>query len=117
MLVTESVVVITLLCSTVKRQQAINSPSDGIHVVGEPLLIQRPSGRTLEAAMVNDIEKMHGVVSVSARRDGDTVNVSVVMDNLEFGPFSAVAQKELEISDKFPGLRFNFDIFPTAAVA
>jgi hypothetical protein len=115
MLVAESVLVITLLCSTAKRRQTISSPSDGSHAIGQlqPVqhlsVVQRLSGRTLESDMVNEIEKMPGVVSVSAKRTGDTFDISVSMDTMEFEPFDRVVNYKLALYELHPGYVFNFD--------
>ena len=114
MLVAESVLVITLFCSPTKRRQTIDSPSppEGIHVVGYPLSIHHLSGNTLEAATVDEIEKMPGVVSVSAKRRGGAFDLFVVMENMDFEPFNAVIQKKVALFEKYPGFTFNFDLTP-----
>ncbi len=57
-----------------------------------------------------DLTELEGVRGVEITRRGDTFEVTVGMDTLEFSPFEKVIQKELELFDEFPGLTFNFNI-------
>lgn len=116
-MIVETAVAVTLLCTSAKRQRPevdvsciTNSGSAGIH------LVRVASGRTLEAKMVDDIEEMSGVVDVTVKRTGDVFDVFVVMENMDFAPFSAVVQKELDLDAKFPDYTFNFDLLPLTAI-
>lgn len=60
--------------------------------------------------MTKDIEDLAGVVDVTVRRTGDTFAVTVLMENLEFGPFESVVKKEVELFERYPQYTFNFDI-------
>jgi hypothetical protein len=60
--------------------------------------------------MTSEIEEMPRVIDVSVKRTGDTFDVFVAMENLDFAPFEAVLKKELALYEKYPQYAFNFDI-------
>jgi hypothetical protein len=79
-------------------------------------LVQTASGKTMEGQMISDIEEMAGVCRVSVNRAGDTFDVFVVMENMDFEPFDAVIRKKVDLYDRYPDLTFNFDVMPLNAV-
>lgn len=60
--------------------------------------------------MTDDIEDLAGVRSVFIRQIGVSYAVKVIMETTEFESFQRVVAIELELSDKYPALRFDFDI-------
>jgi hypothetical protein len=68
---------------------------------------------TLEGQMISDIQEIDGVRDVSVSRTGDTFDVSVIIDSMEFSRFDAVVQKELQLYSEFPQFTFHFDINPS----
>jgi hypothetical protein len=74
---------------------------------------QIASGSSLEAQLSHEIEDMPGVRSVNVRRtENDGLEVSVLLENLEFSTYERVIQKELDLYDKFPDMpvKFNVDL-------
>jgi hypothetical protein len=71
----------------------------------------------LEDRVIIDLLTLNGVVDVFVRRDGSVLNVHVVLDDLEFSKFEKVIQKELELTEKFPHLRFRFNVSPKLEAA
>lgn len=59
-----------------------------------------------------ELEAIDGVRTVAVRKNGDLLNVNVVLDTLEFAAFEKVVQKELELFDTHPDLRVRFNIEP-----
>ena len=49
-------------------------------------------------------------------RAGDTVDVNVVLEELDFSAFEKVIQKELDLFDSFPELEFRFNVIPAEAI-
>lgn len=115
MVMLETIAAATLLCNAAARRE-LEPISDHLQVVGRPLLVQRATGNTLEYMMLTDIESLPGVVSVSAKRTGDTFDVSVVMENMDFEPYDAVIRKKVALFDAYPSLTFNFDLMPVDAI-
>jgi len=111
MLVAETVVAVTMLCSSAKRRSHGDSPTC-LSVVSTSTIgsCQASSGRTLERQMTDDIEQLRGVRRASAKRSGDVFDVSVVMEDMDFARFDAVVQKELELYSTYPDFTFYFDI-------
>lgn len=115
MLIAETVVIVNLLCTSTKRRRS-ELDQEPQYTTNSIAWFEVASGRTLEGKMTSDIEEMPGVVEVRVMRTGDTFDVFVVMENMEFGPFNAVIQKELELYAKFPRYTFNFDLTPVMAL-
>jgi hypothetical protein len=119
MLIVETAFAVGMLCtSTTKRKRAVEDMNPS-YAVGNGLTVlpfQASSGSTLENKMTNEIEDMPGVVDVRVKRTGDNFDVLVVMENMDFGPFSGVVEKELALDAKFPEFTFNFELLPAAAL-
>jgi hypothetical protein len=115
MLIVETAVAVTLLCASTKRQR-IEDFAYSMNSSAKQKVFQIASGRTLESKMTGDIEEMAGVVAVTVKRTGDTFDVSVIMENMDFDPFRAVVEKELALDGTYPDLTFNFEILPKAAL-
>jgi hypothetical protein len=64
----------------------------------------------LGQTVTNEIEDIDGVQGVSIKQAGDSYAVNVVMETIDFESFQKVVAKELELFDKYPGLRFDFNI-------
>jgi len=102
MFIVETLVATTLLCSSLKRESgAVCVTSSGI--------VQVASGGTLENKMTGEIEDISGVLDVSVKRTGDTFDVSVTMENMDFEPFDKVVNCKLSLYDRYPNYTFNFD--------
>ncbi len=108
--VAENVLAITTICSTARRR----------HVVAEPYYISNiatisnsfsvSTGISLGQTVTNEIEDIGGVQGVSIKQAEDSYAVNVVMETIDFESFQKVVAKELELFDKHPGLRFDFNI-------
>jgi len=108
--VAETVFAITTICTTARRR----------HVVAEPYCISNiatisnsfsvSTGISLGQTVTNEIEDIDGVQGVSIKQAGDSYAVNVVMETIDFDSFQKVVAKELELFDKYPGLRFDFNI-------
>jgi hypothetical protein len=68
------------------------------------------SGISLGKQMIDDIEDIAGVHSASVKQTGEFYAVRVIMETTDFANFKEVVAKELELSDKYPESRFDFDI-------
>jgi hypothetical protein len=118
MLVLETAFTVGMLCASSKRKRAVDDLTPS-YAVGNGLTVvpfQASSGGTLENKMTSEIEDMPGVVSVTVKRAGDTFDVSVVMENMDFDPFNAVVLKKVDLYDKFPDYHFNFELTPADAL-
>src|SRR5437764_355591 len=114
MLIAETAVVIGPASADLRRLDVDSGyvVCESSHVVG----VQIASGRTLEGQIISDIKQMNGVRHVSVLRSGSAFEVVVVMENMDFDPFNAVVQKELDLYSRFPNFTFHFDIAPAEAV-
>jgi hypothetical protein len=118
MLVLETAFTVGMLCASSKRKRAVDELAPS-YAVGNGLTVvpfRASNGGTLENKMTNEIEEMPGVVSVAVKRMGDTFDVSVVMENMDFDPFNAVILKKVDLYDKFPDYHFNFELTPADAL-
>ena len=105
----ETAVAATLLCTANKRQCSEIESLSVVNSKHGTSLFKVSSGRTLEGKMVNDIQDMAGVVDVTVKRTGDTFDVFVVMENMEFEPFDRVVNCKLALYDRYPNYTFHFD--------
>ncbi len=74
------------------------------------------SGMSLERKVKIDLEDINGVQWVDIQRDGNAFSVNVIVDELEFGSFEKITQREIELFDKYPDLSFSFQVTPMVAL-
>jgi hypothetical protein len=116
-MIMETVIATGIICAASTKRKAFDETTPYV-VTGKSSIIQFrvPSGKTLEGKMLNEIQELAGVVDVKVTRRGDTFDVLVVMENTEFGPFEAVAQKKVNLYEDFPDYTFNFDFITAASL-
>jgi hypothetical protein len=68
------------------------------------------SGISLGQKVTHEIEDLGGVRCVEVKQSGVSYAVRVVMETIDFENFQKVVAKELELSDRHPEMRFDFDI-------
>lgn len=115
MIIAETILAVSIICSVPKKRQD-----------GQPLLVtydsysrntfQISSGISWERKLMIDLKDIDGVETVSIAQNGNVVEVTVVLDRLDFSSFQKVTRKEMELFDQFPGLRFEFNVLPAAAM-
>jgi len=74
------------------------------------------SGMSLERKVKIELEEIEGVRHVEVQRDGETVGVTVVVDELEFVSFEKITRQEMYLFDHHPELSFDFNVIPAAAL-
>jgi hypothetical protein len=74
------------------------------------------SGMSLERKVKIDLEEINGIRRVEIQRQGNTVDVTVVVDELEFVSFSKITRQEMYLFDHHPELSFDFRVIPAAAL-
>ena len=109
MIIAESILALSVLCTIPKR---LNLGHELQYISGAGTCFQVSSGPTLEERLTMDIEQISGVREVSVKRNGDSLDVCVVIDNMEFALYEKVIQKELDLFEKFPNLQVRFDVVP-----
>jgi hypothetical protein len=110
MLVVETMMAVGLCCGPLKRS---NSKTHYAVCTSERAeLVQVSTGNSMESQMLSDIEKIEGVLHAEVSRSGDTFDVSVLIDSMDFPKFDAVVQEELRLYVAFPQFTFHFDINP-----
>jgi hypothetical protein len=120
MLVAETVLALSVVCTLPKRR--VYSGGEVSELVPyvittdtTPRSFQMADGVSLERKLTDDIENIQGVVDVRVKQVNGVLEVSVVLENLEFPLFEKVTQKELDLFDQFPDMPVRFNVVPQQA--
>jgi len=107
-----------VLCSTVhKRQSSVPEVLYATTGLGYRNCFQMASGVSLERKLDIDLSGISGVQEVNITRKIDRLEVTVILNELDFVAFDKVIQKEVELFERFPQLKTRFEVLPAIAVS
>ena len=115
MIVCETILAVTMVCTAAGTARDESLPeflSGGL----AKNFFQISSGSSLEEQVKRDIEQLEGVHSVQITKGNGRIAVNVFLTELDFRYFPALAAKEIELFDSYPGLKFDFNMLPIAAI-
>lgn len=113
MIIAETVIVVSLLCTSPKR-----GPKNYFISAGAENGFQLASGPNMEEALTTELEDLYGVHSAVITNLGDSAfTVDVIINDLEFETYRGVARKESEWLTKFPESSFEFNVSPLSVAS
>ena len=115
-IIAETILAMTVLCTAPNRKRS----EQHLHFYTSGNVshnyFQISSGMSLERKLNIELGEIEGVQAVAIKRSGNVVEVNVVLETLEFTSFQKVTQKEIDLFERFPGMDFEFNVVPSAAL-